>query len=35
VPATYVIGQDQRIKYVHYDPNYRVRADVAEALGSI
>lgn len=35
VPATYMIGQDKRIKYVHYDPNYRVRADVDEALKSI
>jgi len=35
VPATYMIGQDQRIKYVHYDPNYRVRADIDEALSSI
>ena len=35
VPATYVIGQDKKIKYVHYDPNYRVRADIDEALKSI
>ena len=35
VPATYMIGQDKRIKYVHYDPNYRERADVDEALKSI
>lgn len=35
VPATYMIGQDQRIKFVHYDPNYRERADIAEALSSI
>ncbi len=35
VPATYLIGQDKRIKYVHYDENYRVRADVDEALASI
>ncbi len=35
IPATYVIGQDQRIKFVHYDPNYKVRANVEEALGAI
>jgi len=35
VPATYMIGQDKRIKYVHYDPNYKVRGDIDEALGSI
>ncbi len=35
VPATYMIGQDHTIKYVHYDPNYRLRADVDEALKSI
>lgn len=35
VPATYVIGQDQKIKFVHYDPNYKLRANVTEALQSI
>jgi len=35
VAATYMIGQDKRIKYVHYDPNYRVRADVDEVLQSL
>ena len=35
VPATYMIDQNKSIKYVHYDPNYRVRADVDEALQSI
>jgi len=35
VPATYMIGVDKKIKYVHYDPNYRVRADVDKALSSI
>lgn len=35
VPATYVIGKDQRIKFVHYDPNYRNRANIEEALGKI
>jgi len=35
VPATYMIGQDKRIKFVHYDPDYRKRADVDKALSSI
>ena len=35
VPATYMIGQDKKIKYVHYGPNYRVRADIDEVLQSI
>ena len=35
VPATYMIGQDKRIKYVHYDPDYKKRADIQEALKSI
>jgi len=35
VPATYLIGQDKRIKYVHYDANYRVRADIDKALKSL
>jgi peroxiredoxin len=28
IPATYVIGPDKKIKFVHYDPNYKVRASV-------
>jgi len=32
VPATYLIGQDQKIKYVHYDPNYRERGDLEEVM---
>jgi len=32
VPATYVIGQDLKIKYVHYDPDYSQRADVQDVL---
>jgi len=35
VPATYMIGQDKKIKYVHYDVDYGQRADVDEALSSI
>ena len=35
VPATYLIGQDKKLKYVHYDPNYRERADLSEVLKAI
>ncbi len=35
VPATYMIGQDKKIKYVHYNPDYKQRANVNEALSSI
>jgi len=30
IPATFVIGKDRVIKYVHYDPNYRERAPLDE-----
>lgn len=30
IPATFVISQDQKIQYVHYDPNYRERAPLEE-----
>ena len=32
VPATYVIGNDGVIKYVYFDPNYKVRATVKALL---
>ena len=32
VPATYVVGKDCRIEYVHFDENYQKRAEVAEIL---
>ena len=32
VPATYLIGQDGVIKYVHYDANYRKRSNVKELM---
>lgn len=35
VPATYMIGQDKKIKFVHYDVNYKERADVDVALASV
>ena len=31
VPATYLIGKDGKVKFVHYDPDYSQRSDV-EAL---
>ena len=35
VPATYLIGQDKKIKYVHYDPDYAKRASVPEVIAKI
>lgn len=35
VPATYLIDQDQKIKYVHYDPDYKKRSDVKEVIGNL
>ncbi len=35
VPATYIIGVDGKIRYVHYDPNFRVRVSVAELLKNL
>ncbi len=32
VPATYLIGADGRIKYVHYDANYKKRSAVEDIL---
>ena len=35
VPATYVIGKDGKIKYRHFDYNYKVRATAKEILGAL
>ena len=32
VPATYLIGKDHKISYVHFDPNYSNRSSFAEIL---
>ena len=32
VPATYIVGKDGKIEYVHFDENYQKRAEVAEIL---
>jgi len=32
VPATYIIGKDGKISFVHYDPNYSKRFDIKEIL---
>lgn len=32
IPATYVIGVDKKIKYVHFDPNYKTRASVQNII---
>lgn len=35
VPATYLIGQDNTIKYVHYDPDYKKRSDLKEVMDQL
>ena len=35
VPATYIIGKDGRVRYVHYDPNYRNRAPISAILSTL
>jgi len=32
VPATYLIDKDGKIKYGHYDPDYKNRSDLNEIL---
>lgn len=32
VPATYIIGNNGKIEYVHFDPNYKNRASVKDIL---
>ena len=35
VPATYLIGTDERIEYVQYDPDYKNRSDISEIVISL
>jgi len=35
VPATYLIGQDGNIKYVHYDPDYKNRSKFEEIIAQL
>ena len=35
VPATYLIGQDGKIEYVQYDPDYKNRSDISELVESL
>jgi peroxiredoxin len=35
VPATYVIGQNGKIEFVHFDENYQQRADIKSILMSL
>lgn len=35
VPATYLIGQNQKVEFVHYDINYRNRASVQDILKAL
>ena len=32
VPATYVVGKDGKIEYVHFDENYQKRAEITDIL---
>ena len=35
VPATYIIGKDGKIRYMHFDENYRNRAPISDILDSL
>lgn len=35
VPATYLINQNQKVEFVHYDINYRNRANVQDVLNAL
>ncbi|NNE13610.1 MAG: AhpC/TSA family protein [Saprospiraceae bacterium] len=35
IPATYLIGKDGTIKYVHYDPDYSKRATLSDILAAL
>jgi peroxiredoxin len=35
VPATFVIGQDGKLKWKHFDPNYSNRASVASIISAL
>jgi peroxiredoxin len=35
VPATYVIGKDRKVKYVHFNKVYQIRATVREILEAL
>lgn len=32
VPGVYIIGKDRKLKYIYFEPNYRIRPSVAELL---
>ena len=35
VPATFVIGKNGKIKYIHYDPDYKNRSAVKDILDQL
>jgi peroxiredoxin len=35
IPATFVIGSDQKVKFVHYDYDYRQHPPISEILNSL
>ncbi|MGB1217968.1 MAG: peroxiredoxin-like family protein, partial [Saprospiraceae bacterium] len=35
IPATYIIGKDGKVKWVHFDPDYSKRASVEEVIKNL
>jgi len=35
VPATYIIGKDGKVKWSHFDPDYKKRASVEEVIANL
>jgi peroxiredoxin len=35
VPATYIIGKNGKIDFVHFDPNFKVRANIEDILANL
>ena len=35
IPAAYIIGQDRKVHYVYFDPNYRIRVYVKDLIANI
>jgi len=35
IPATYIIGKGGKVKWSHFDPNYRERSEVADVLAQL
>lgn len=35
IPATYLIGKNKKVKWVHFDPNYKERASLDDMIAAI